>query len=140
MHLLAHYVLSFMVVYGNGNTAKNAQEPAMVSGDLEFTIHSSFLLMASLAQITGSLVGMWVVAKGMTWDSHQGCLAGICYLAGLLASIVAGEMAAEVAGRQVFRNREGLVRSEHACECGLLRHCIGDNPRFGPDSHCSPPT
>ena len=105
----------------------------MVSSDLEFTIHSSFLLMASLAQITASLVGMWVVAKGMTWDSHQVCLAGICYLAGLLAATVAGAMAAEVAGAQVFRNKEGLVRSEHACECGLLQHCIGDNPRFGPN-------
>lgn len=99
-----------MVVSGARNTAQNAQECTMVHGDLEFTIHSSMLLMASLAQIVASVVGLWVVLCGMQWSRREAGFAGFGYVLGLLAAIVSGAIAADVSGKHVFRNKEGMVR------------------------------
>ena len=87
----------------------------MVQGDVEFTIHASMLLMASLAQIVASVLGLWIVVRGMQWSRPAAGFAAFGYVLGLLASIGSGTLAAEVSGKHVFRNKEGLVRT---IQCG----------------------
>lgn len=87
---------------------------ALVPGGLEFSIHSSLLLMSSLVQTIASVGGIWVVASGgFDWSKAREGFAAFCYLAAFLAAIAAGSLGVEVSGKHIFGNKEELVCSIH---------------------------
>ena len=107
--LLVHCFLSMMVHQAVGVAAKKVdKEP--VSGELEFTIHSSLIFASSIGHIVAATVGIWVVGSGMNWSRGRDGFAGACYIAGLLAAISSGALATNVSSQHLFEKREGLVR------------------------------
>lgn len=107
--LLVHCFLSMMVNQAVGVAAKKVdKEP--VSGELEFTIHSSLIFASSIGHIVAATVGIWVVGSGMDWSRGRDGFAGACYIAGLLAAIASGALATNVSSQHLFEKREGLVR------------------------------
>lgn len=99
-----------MVAHATRKIAVLKLEDSPVPGDLEFVIHSSLLFMSSLAQIVASMVAFWIVASGFHWSHAREGFAAFCYMAGLVAAVVAGSFGADVSAKHIFSNKEELVR------------------------------
>lgn len=106
--MLVHF--GFCITIARG-TRKGAQEKHLVSGDLEYTIESSILLVCSVEQMVGSVVAVWLVLTGFQWSNGPEGFAAFCYLVAILAAFTAGYFGLDVCVRHLSSNNDELVRS-----------------------------
>jgi hypothetical protein len=104
---LVHFGVCISIIQG---ARKTAQDKLFVCGDLEYTIHSSFLFFCSLEQVVASMVGIWLLSTGFDWE-HASVLAGLCYLVGMIAALAAGYIGAGISGSHLISNSDDLVCS-----------------------------
>ena len=107
--MLLHFGFSIAIIRVAGRIA---HYKVLVSGDLEYSVHSSIVLVCSVEQVVASFVAVWLIVTGAHWaHGFLDFLSGSCYIVGLIFALAAGYLAADTTARHLSSNSDELVRS-----------------------------